>query len=150
MLITQIQQQSFDLSSEVEVLAAIFTGTEIQNAIARIDLNGATPQGSYQVRVYINDCTIAPDAPIVANGSSVTFQSRHFIVKPGDSISLHVAGESDDTSVVVNAYLMTSGFNHEELVNALSRLEVRPERVVLQPQPAKIHPFAKDGNWQRL
>jgi len=140
MLLASTTNTTHDISVEAEILSTRFTGTEPQVAIARIDMQDAIADVLYKARIYIEEQVISPDVTIRAISDKTILQSRHFIVNPGDLISIRILGSAADTGITLSAYLMTAGFNNEELNEAITRLEIRPTVTVLGPCSREVDP----------
>lgn len=96
---------NLDITSETEILTYTYTGSDLREVIARVDLGTDSKpiagNGMYSVKFYIDDVLITPNNDIVvpAGVTKTIIISRAVPIEVDDVVSVSVVGLGGDTSV---------------------------------------------------
>lgn len=102
-----------DLTSQVETLTYTYNGVDEKVVMSQMvvgsDTNGLSGAGGdYRVDVTIGGSLAQPTSvvPVSSGQSKATFNSRQFVIKPGDIIKIYLQGLPGDLTVDVATYLI--------------------------------------------
>lgn len=111
MELTRDTHTSLDITSEAEVLSYTYSGLTTLMVSNRIEV-GSTGKpiagnGIYTVALYVDDVPYTPSSNIQvpAGQESLVFQSRLFVLEPGDVVSIRVTGQAGDDDVFAESIL---------------------------------------------